>query len=66
MASFRVYRGRAAGSTVAMCDDREMIARWPCTPPWNLETFSGKISASTGTKEIKKKKKMKNIIMMMT
>ena len=49
MASFGVYCGRGTGSTLAMCNDKETIAWWPCTctPPTNLETFSEKISAST-------------------
>ena len=46
MVLFGVYRGRA-GSTVAMCDENETIAWWPCTSQSNLEMFSEKISAST-------------------
>ena len=66
MALFSDYWGR---STVVTCGKKETIARYPCTPPAKLETFCEKSNASTASgKEIaglkKKKKKMKNMIMM--
>ena len=59
----------AANGVVQCRPCKSLTIAWcPCTPPANLETFSEKISASTGSgKEIAslKKKKMKNMILLL-
>ena len=63
MVSWSVYHGRAPRSNVGTCEKKWKIAWWPCTPLWNLEMFSEKISASTGSsKEIAGSKKNNMII----
>ena len=53
MALFSVCHGKAQRSTVGAGDKKETIAGCPCTPLWNLETFSETICGSSGSgKEI--------------
>ena len=67
MASLTVSPRRAWRNTVVTYSVYKTNAGCPCTPPFSMETFSGKMSAlNCSSKEIaglnKKKKKKKNIM----